>query len=655
MKILPQKYEELNLGKFDKQLMALLKNIYREEDVLYLLCCNPTKTQDGVVHILINKKGIVLFNVKSDIVDVAQLMPSLFARIAATKDEDEILSTRLSKQRSLVINGKIRFPFITLTFYPEAEKPNMNMFAGMEAFVGFVEERCLFKDFWKTLQKNKGYLDDFCFGSNASETVKEEMISDIINRVAPEYTIPQIKAAVNENQTPSKKVKYINDADLDISERASVAYMLDEMQINYINKIKKGDQLIVACAGSGKSVILISKCFKVAGLNPDKHFLITGYNRNLVSYFRWLIDSAGFSTNNVECLTFDKLCVKLLQDNGIKVPSTFGGDYSKVRDVLIQSIRAGRIKNRYFGVFIDEVQMFEPEWYKACYELVENKNTDEHFFVICGDKSQSVKKSIKSGKAPWQGHGENYPNFRGKSFPIEINYRNSVQINNYIKRFTDYALRYAEMMNIPINQDADIFLRGKSIRDGLDLQFVEVNQQFNDSDAEAITILKQIIDIHEKYHIPYDSIAVICYNRQYKYVKNRAEKHYTPIEYLKNYLNMANIPYSLLNSTGNEYSVSYSNIEGVPIVTMESSLGLDFKAAIICGLFPLGLHDRTKKLDKSNNIAISEEIINAYNKNINILYMSCARAKDVLRIVSAETEEDSIYIKLLKGALTEED
>ena len=56
--------------------------------------------------------------------------------------------------------------------------------------------------------------------------------------------------------------------------------MLDDGQINYINKIKKGDQLIIACAGSGKSVILISKCFKVAGLNPDKRFLITGYNRN---------------------------------------------------------------------------------------------------------------------------------------------------------------------------------------------------------------------------------------------------------------------------------------------------------------------------------------------------------------------------------------
>ena len=43
--------------------------------------------------------------------------------------------------------------------------------------------------------------------------------------------------------------------------------------------------------------------------------------------------------------------------------------------------------------------MFDPEWYKVCYQLLENKDNDEHFFVICGDKSQSIKKSIKSGKS----------------------------------------------------------------------------------------------------------------------------------------------------------------------------------------------------------------------------------------------------------------
>ena len=652
MRILPQKYDELTIDKYDKQFIALLKSTYKE-NAMCLLCCNPTKNNGGICHVLITEKGVALFHMMSGYNELPTLVNAILNGIPAKKEESEILTARFQHQRNLLKNGRILFPQKIVYLFSDMDKPNLTMFSGIDGFTDFVEHFCLFKEFWKDAQRDKSFLDKYLWGDKGHSCITEELIPDIINRVAPEYTIPQVKAAI-ESPAQTKKTTPFLDGETSAIDRAAVAYMLDEGQINYINKIKKGDQLIIACAGSGKSVILISKCFKVAGLNPDKRFLITGYNRNLVSYFKWLIESAGFSTNNVECLTFDKLCVKLLQDNGTRVPTASGGDYSRIRDCLIQNMKAGHIKNRYYGVFIDEVQMFEPEWYKVCYDLVENKNSDEHFFVICGDKSQSVKTSIKSGKAPWQGHGDLYPNFRGKSFPIEINYRNSIQINDYIRRFTDRALAYAEQLGIPVNQDADIFLRGKSIRDGLDLQYLEVSQKYLDSDAEAIMVLNQIIDIHDNYHIPYDSIAVICYNRQYSYVKGRTERHYTPIEHLKNYLGQANIPYSLLNSTSSEYGVSYSNISGVPIVTMESSLGLDFKAVIICGLLPLGLHDHTKEFEQLKNNCSNENTIDAFNKNINILYMACARAKDILRIVSADSEEKSIYVKLLKDAFFQE-
>lgn len=285
--------------------------------------------------------------------------------------------------------------------------------------------------------------------------------------------------------------------------------------------------------------------------------------------------------------------------------------------------------------------------------MIENKNSNEHFFVICGDKSQSVKKAIKSGKAPWQGHGDGYPNFRGKSFPIEINYRNSRQINEYIRRFTDGALKFAEEARIPINQDADIFLRGKSFRDGVEPQYIQIPSKYPDSDSEAIKIVNQIEDIHNNYHIPYDSIAVICYNRQYRFAYRGGERDYKPISKLVSYLRDMDIPYSLLNSSSDEYAVSYSNITGVPIVTMESSLGLDFKAVIICGLFPLGLHDHTKNEKYLIENRQLEETVNAYNKNINILYMACARAKDILRIITSEEPDDSVYIKLLYNAFNQ--
>lgn len=652
MRIFPEKYEELDIDKYDKQLLATVKKIYRDDQIAtFMLCCNPTKTRDGVVNILITTTGVLCLKVIDDVTQ-DKLLPLLFERQLQQKNELQIIVDRMKLQKVLIEGNELKYSVRIITLFPTCDKPLLVDNEAMKDFNKFVDMECFFSNFFTQAMKDQRFMDRMMDYVKKSK-ITDEVLSDIVNRLTPEYTIPQRKAALPQTKSTSSK-KQLFDQDVSEADRSALAYLLDDSQINYINKIKKGDQLIMACAGSGKSVILLSKCFKVASLNPDKKFLVTGYNRNLVSYFKWLIDSAGFSSENVECLTFHKLAVTLLKRNNLQVPLVSKNDYTAVVDKLNDSILQGKIKDKYLGVFIDEVQMFEPEWYRTCYQLLENKDSDEHFFVICGDKSQSVKKSIKSGKAPWQGHGEGYPNFRGKSFPIEINYRNSIQINNYIRKFTDYSLRYSEIFNIQMNQDSDIFLRGKAFRDGLDLRLVQVKH--HSSEAEAIAILNQVIDIHDNYKIPYDSIAVIYFNRQYIWMKNWEDKHYKPIDRLREMFKTANIPDCMLINTQEEYATSYANISGVPIVSMESSLGLDFKAVVLCGLRPLGLHDGTKDISMlmSNKKSPNQDIAEAFSKNINIVYMSCARAKDILRVVLTENEEESFYAKLLIKSFEED-
>jgi hypothetical protein len=651
MRIFPEKYEELDIDKYDKQLLATVKKVYREDEVAtFMLCCNPTKTKEGVVDILITATGVLCVKIIRDITQ-EELLPYLFERQLQQKTEMQLIYERMKLQKVLMDGNELKYSVKVITLFPSCEKPQLIDNPAMKEFNKFVEMECYFSDFFSNAMRDQRLLDRGMEYFRKSK-ITNEVLPDIVNRLTPEYTIPQKKAAITSTKV-SVKTKLV-DQKVSEADRAALAYLLDDNQINYINKIKKGDQLIMACAGSGKSVILLSKCFKVASLNPDKKFLVTGYNRNLVSYFKWLIDSAGFSSENVECLTFHKLAVTLLKKNGLQIPLISQNDYTAVVEKLKNSITQGKIKDKYFGIFIDEVQMFEPDWYKICYQLLENRESDEHFFVICGDKSQSVKKSIKSGKAPWQGHGDEYPSFRGKSFPIEINYRNSIQINNYIRNFTDYALRYSEIFNIQMNQDADIFLRGKAIRDGLDLRLVHVKHQ--SSAAEAIAVLNQVIDIHDNYKIPYDSIAVIYFNKQYRWMKNWEDQHYEPIEHLREMFKVANIPDCMLVNTQDEYATSYANISGVPIVSMESSLGLDFKAVVLCGLRPLGLHDGTKNIQTlmSNKKSPNQDVADAFCKNINIVYMSCARAKDILRVVLTEGEDESFYAKLLIKSFEEE-
>ena len=231
-----------------------------------------------------------------------------------------------------------------------------------------------------------------------------------------------------------------------------------------VNKISKGDQLILACAGSGKSVLLIAKCFKAAKMNPDKQFLITCYNSKLYSLYTWFIDRAGLREKNVTCLTFHTLCRTLLVSNGFYVS---GSDFDGWVNNAIMRLKAGQIRERYYGIFIDEVQQFDVEWYKFCFNLLENKDSDDHLFVICGDKTQKLANLQKHGRAPWNA-GEGYPNYRGgnKNIRIERNYRNCIEINEFINRFVSNAKKYLYSIEQTTEFDPDMFLRGKSMFHG---------------------------------------------------------------------------------------------------------------------------------------------------------------------------------------------
>ena len=265
----------------------------------------------------------------------------------------------------------------------------------------------LFKDQLSAMRKN-GDLSISKY-LTPKELIDEDSVNYIFQRLCPEIIIPK-KFFLDEHA-----ITNANDAALTHQDRAVQAYRLDDRQINIINKIAKGNQLILACAGSGKSVLLISKCFKLASLNPSEKFLITCYNRNLNQYYQWAIAQAGFTAKNVRCSTFYGLCRQLLISNGISVPSIYftpNGNkeeyYNKLFEMANDALANGKIKERYLGIFIDEVQIFKPEWYRFCFNLLKNKTASEHYFVIAGDKSQDIKNNIKNKKAPWQGGGDAY-------------------------------------------------------------------------------------------------------------------------------------------------------------------------------------------------------------------------------------------------------
>lgn len=535
------------------------------------------------------------------------------------------------------------FNFNICFVFPEIESLQILSLLTPAAKV-FAGKHILFKDTILAVRKEgervlKGYISRRNF-------IEEKIINNIFQRLCPEITIAR-KYILNDDVSVTT-----NDKSVDGSDRSVLSYRLDFSQINIINKIKKGDQLILACAGSGKSVLLISKCFKLASLNPAEDFLITCYNRNLNNYYQWAIAQAGFLNKNVKCQTFFGLLRNLLDSNHIQKPAMHNRDSNEYFDALFrvanEALEKGRIKERFTGIFIDEIQIFKPEWYRFCFNLLKNKNPVNHFFVIAGDKSQDIKNHIKSGKAPWQGNGDGYPEYRGKTLPIEINYRNSKPINDAVDKFVEKAKEFGERIGVDLSSDPELFLRGTAYREGNFPEIIELRDFSNEGEAEAIcNAVKNLIDNKDMSEV---DIAIILYNRIGQNTHSGWKtKFYNLLPYIKQRFYSYGWEDPAVLISGESNGATYGSRTGVTITTIEGSLGLDFRAVILAGLRPLGSHEGGQTNNDFSNLTLEKK--DAYKKNINFIYTGCTRAKDELSIVLSAKKGESVYMDLIRNSM----
>ena len=652
MEILPSEYQQIELARSEK---IFVRNVMSSERYGYLLIkTNPAMLKNESMHTLACADGVVHFKFFEGFNDPANflfavplLIDSLYAQTVG------IISAKLLSNKALADEaGKLLFPVNLVYVFPDLQRKDV---AGTDnpKLKTFIEQACLFKE---DLTKLRTELDEtiahlLSFSvipvSEQRIEINNDNVNSIFQRIAPEYVTIRVSVVADEERKAGVDNELLVVTEDDVAVKA---FRLDAEQINYVNRISKGEQLILACAGSGKSVLLIAKCFKAATMNPDKQFLITCYNANLYSLYTWFIDRAGLRAKNVTCLTFHTLCKTLLNRNGFH---TQNKDFDGWVSNAIARLNAGQIKERYYGIFIDEVQQFNVEWYKFCYNLLENKASDDHLFVICGDKTQKVANLQKHGRAPWNA-GEGYPQYRGsnKNIRIERNYRNCIEINEYINGFVSNAKNYLFSVQQNTELDPDEFLRGKSFFHGPGATIERLASKTNQSEAKAVA--EAIRVIHDESGIPYDEIAVIMFNKKhFKKFSGWGNRIYNLEGPLTELLNQNDIPFCTMYNNDSGWSARYGDDGGVRLVGFQTVLGLDFRAAIVCGLLPLGVHDETKNPDwdtlRANEDAFDEALKNT-KQNIRFLYVACTRAKEILHIVLPESGDSSVYVKMLEDA-----
>ena len=537
------------------------------------------------------------------------------------------------------------FPVAILYIFADTTKEELSDEVLNEAFV---KEHCYFKDWLKELRTSADFTIKMALSSpmenyvDGSSPISEGLRDVIINRIAPWATIPRItEAEIERSIRMSKSLSKLKSIDLYHNDSLVDVLRLDKKQVDEVNAIKKGHQLILACAGSGKSVILIAKCFKLASLDANRKFVLLCFNKNLRDYYRWQIDEACFADRNVECLTIHQFFNNLVNDYHLPRPYSDKSDdayFDAVVERVMIALKNGIIPRLYYGIFIDEVQIFKPNWYRACCMLLENPDSDEHVLAICGDLTQNLRKSVKHGGAPWQGDG--LPVFRGHTLHIETNYRNTIQINDFVNIYAGLVKKRMPPNN-PLLMDT--YLRGTAFRNG-SAPIVSYFDTKNPTE-EAEQIIRALRYMHDIQNIGYSEIAILIFNQG---GNRKLGYKYPLLARIKNqlYTNATDIPFTLL-AWDNERK-PYTLRDGVSIITYEGSLGIDFRGIIVGGISLVGTLDGVQ-YETPETISEKPKLLTYYRTGFDALYLACTRAKDSLAIImpSKTSPISTVYSEIM--------
>lgn len=463
------------------------------------------------------------------------------------------------------------------------------------------------------------------YDSNFKRITEAESLA-IFERLAPEYTVvmkerEEVYVPEIEDELPAESEEITGD---EVEYRT---FYLDDYQVGQINDMGRGHRVILANAGAGKSVLLLSKAFKYTGMYKGSNVLLTCFNNNLADSYRFKKSCAAMTGHDrkLYILTLHRLVAKLFKECLGKTIDEYATD--EEIEECIAAIKDGRIKIRFKAIFIDEVQIFTPLWLELCYSLLES--SQESLFLMAGDLNQTVRSQSRRGDAPWKKIADGKLDFTGRVKYIEKNYRNSPEISGFLNRMLTYMnskLSELDMINLD-EFEYDTFENGDSKNVALKIT-TEINRgQIKD------VVIGAIHEIADKYHIGYSEIAVL-----YPQKGNRLFK-YNFLYWVTEGLKQDQIQFSIISTPEDGQKVKYSDTRGVVLSSIDSSLGLDFRAVIIAGLYPFNYvfdsNSNAKKLSSWETVGKLEPDV---KENVQVemrkLYTACSRAREVLYVLS---------------------
>lgn len=578
-------------------------------------------------------EGLLTFSIYNGRIDSSKVESY---KLFVSMIENRIYARLLDSKLLIVRNGEfktLKFPYKHVLMFPDERVGEIELSEEQKRQL----ENYITLDFFRPITskgKEKSLADLGIFNGirkpydSTFKPITDLECRAVFERIAPEYTV--ILPEIEEVQIEEKR-NAITEQDMRITgkEVEYKTFFLDEYQVAQVNDMGTGHRVILANPGAGKSVLLLSKAFKYASIYKESKIILTCYNNNLADSYSFKRACANFGNNdNLYILTFHKLVKKIYEECLHRRTESNIVSEEEIQ-ACIERIKNGEVNLKFKAIFIDEVQNFDPLYLELCYMLLEKD--EDATFLLAGDLNQAVRVQSRRGDVPWKRINGVKLDFTGRVRYIEKNYRNSKEIGEYLYgmlQLMNNRLSALGLIN-SMEYEYNSFTMGSNPTTALKVK-TGINRA--DIKKEVIETIKEIIN---QYHVSYSDIAVLFPVRKRQYLR------YFFLHWLEEALKEADIPYSMIitNDETQYIKTKYSNTSGVVISTIESSLGLDFKAVVLAGLFPYNYvfpkEDKSKEIKSWSDIQkMSEDEQNLVQSQMRSVYTACSRARDILYILS---------------------
>jgi hypothetical protein len=417
----------------------------------------------------------------------------------------------------------------------------------------FPPERCVFRD-------------------EMSETADPEAFRSrlwamVSPRIGPPLTLPQFDR-LRALLFPEVRVRQIA-LPLDEHESARgedrILAVMDLHQEQLARSLGEGHRIIRGVAGSGKTLILAFRAEYLARA-AAKPVLLLCYANGIAGRLENAMQERGVE-DRVQVSTFHAWCFRMLRAYDIPAPSAqeipdyeqrLAAGVTAVADAVERGLIPG---GQYDAVLIDEAHDFEPQWLALAAKMVD---PDKRSLMIVYDNAQAI---FKGREMPvWKRLGIEA---QGRTTVLKINYRNTMQILSFAKRFA------ADVIGAPgvqADDEAPVLMPEGCGRDGPEPELRKCVSF--EAEAHAIAEWLQARN-HAGYEWP--QMAVLFPEHGIGDVFIRVlSRHAIPVDVVK----------------FNKNRVSVAK-PAVRLISMHTAKGLEFPCVAVGGLGALGRHGTT--------------------------------------------------------------